>query len=214
MKERTRASILKHKIIVIIRKVESPYIIPLAQALYNGGVRLIEVTFDQSSPTGNDDTSQAIRSINDYFGDVMCTGAGTVMTTLQAQIASDAGAKYLISPNTDIEIIQKTTELGLVSIPGAITPTEATIAYNSGADFVKLFPAGEMGIHYVKAIMAPLNHIPFLAVGGIDEANIEQFLTIGVKGFGIGSNIVKISLIKEGKFKEITELAKRFIEII
>lgn len=214
MKERTRASILKHKIIVIIRKVESPYIIPLAQALYDGGVRLIEVTFDQSSPTGNDDTSQAIRSINDYFGDAMCTGAGTVMTKLQAQIASDAGAKYLISPNTDIEIIQKTTELGLVSIPGAITPTEATIAYDSGADFVKLFPAGEMGIHYVKAIMAPLNHIPFLAVGGIDEANIEQFLTIGVKGFGIGSNIVKRSLIKEGKFKEITELAKRFIEII
>lgn len=214
MKKQTIESILKHKIIVIIRKVESPYIIPLAQALYDGGVRLIEVTFDQSSPTGNDDTSQAIRSINDYFGDAMCIGAGTVMTTLQAQIASDAGAKYLISPNTDIEIIQKTTELGLVSIPGAITPTEATIAYDSGADFVKLFPAGEMGIHYVKAIMAPLNHIPFLAVGGIDETNIEQFLTIGVKGFGIGSNIVKRSLIKEGKFKEITELAKRFIEII
>lgn len=208
----TNNCIIKHKIIAIIRGVERSRIVPLTQALYDGGIRLVEVTFNQASPTGNEDTVFAIREIQQALGDRLCIGAGTVMTTEQVQLASEAGAQYLISPNTNLQVIQKTKELGLISIPGAITPTEAALAYEHGADFVKLFPAGELGLSYVKAVMAPLNHIPFLVVGGIDESNMDSFLKIGVKGFGIGSNIVKKSLVQEEKYAEIALLAERYTE--
>ena len=95
-----------------------------------------------------------------------------------------------------------------------MTPSEAQSAFREGADFVKLFPIDNLGISYAKAIMAPLSHIPFLAVGGVDENNIKDYLKIGLSGFGIGSNIVKKDLISAGKFSEITELAKKYVNAI
>lgn len=204
----------KNKIIAIMRHVASDKIIRTAQSLYNGGIRLTEVTFNQSSPTGMLDTVQAIKTLCDKFGDRLCVGAGTVMTIEQAQAAYDAGAKYLISPNTDVDVIKKTKCLGIISIPGAITPSEIIMAYNAGADFVKLFPAGNFGLDYIKAVMAPINHIPMIAVGGVDDKNIKDFLKIGLKGVGVGSNIVNNKLINEGKFEELTKLAKLFTQAI
>ena len=204
----------KNKIIAIMRDVASDKIIRTAQSLFDGGIRLIEVTFNQSSPTCMQDTVQAIKTLCDEFGDRLCVGAGTVMTAEQAQAAYDAGAKYLISPNTDVNVIKKTKCLGIVSIPGAITPSEITMAYNAGADFVKLFPAGNFGIDYIKAVMAPINHIPMLAVGGVNDRNIKDFLNIGLKGVGVGSNIVNNKLINEGKFEELTKLARLFTQTI
>ena len=125
-------------------------------------------------------------------------------------IARDAGAKYIISPNTDEKVIKKTNECGMVSIPGALTPTEIQYAHACGADFVKLFPADNLGIGYIKAVLAPLSHIKLLAVGGVNENNLKDFLNVGVKGVGIGSNITKKELIKQGQYDEITKLAKKY----
>jgi len=212
--ESTIECIAKNKIIAIARNVPLDKIISVGQALYDGGIRLIEVTFNQSSSSGMQDTKQAIKVLCDKFGDKLCIGAGTVMSVEQAQIAYDAGAKYLISPNVDVNVIKKTNDLGIVSIPGALTPSEIAIAYNAGAHFVKLFPAGTLGIDYIKAVMAPINYIPMLAVGGVDEKNIKDFLNIGLKGVGVGSNIVNNKLINEGKFEELTKLAKLFTQVI
>ena len=140
----------------------------------------------------------------------MYIGAGTVLTEAQVLLTKNSGGKFIISPNCDRGVISKTNSLGLVSIPGALTPTEAQNAYTYGADFVKLFPIANIGFEYFKAIKAPLSHIPFLAVGGVNLSNIKDYLKAGALGFGIGSNIIDKKLIAEEKFSEISELAKKY----
>lgn len=207
-------AIYQYKVIAIMRNVSINNVLESAQALYDGGIRLLEVTFNQKSTDGGEGTAEVIRILTRHFGDKMCIGAGTVMSVEQVKLAVDAGGKFMISPNTDSRVIKYTKQLNVVSIPGAFTPTEIIFAYESGADFVKLFPAGELGIGYIKAIRAPLNHIPLLAVGGVDEMNLLTFLDAGLAGVGIGSNIVSNQLIAEGRFSELTELAKKFTQQI
>ena len=204
------SGIKENKIIAIVRGVATKDIIPTARALKDGGIKLLEITFNQSSATGEKDTENAIGSLCDYFSDSMLIGAGTVLNARQTEIAVKAGAKYIISPNTDPDVIKTTNDMGAVSIPGALTPSEIAHACKLGAHFVKLFPAGDLGTAYIKAIRAPLSHIPLLAVGGIDNDNLQDFFKAGVCGVGVGSNIVDTKLIKEGKFEELTVLARKY----
>lgn len=206
----TITSINDNKIVAIVRGVSLDDIIPTAEALQKGGIKLIEVTFNQSSPTGEEDTCAAIKRLCEHFGDDICVGAGTVINAKQTEMAINAGAKYIISPNTSVDVIKKTNKMGAVSIPGALTPTEVTVAYEAGAHFVKLFPAGNFGLGYIKAVRAPLSHIPVLAVGGVNHENLMNFINAGISGVGVGSNIVNTTLIKEGKFDELTELARKY----
>lgn len=210
MKSMIMERILQNKVIAILRKVDKENLLPTAEALYNGGIRLMEVTFDQSGEFTAEDTAEQISLLSSHFGKDLSVGAGTVMSQEHVESAYNAGAKYIISPNINQEVIKKTVELGMVSIPGAVTPTEIELAHTWGADFVKLFPAGELGLGYIKAVLAPLNHIKVLAVGGINENNLKDFLNAGIQGVGIGSNIVKSNLIKQRNFSEISELAKKY----
>ena len=213
-REKTVELILKHKIIAIMRNVEIKKILKTAEALYNGGIRLIEVTFNQSSQTGMEDAIASIEIISANFGDSICVGAGTVITLDQLSLANNAGVQYIISPNTCPEIIRKTGDYDMVSIPGAMTPTEIINAYNYGADFVKVFPAGNLGVNYIKALSSPINFVPLLAVGGINEKNCCEFFNAGAAGIGVGSDLVNLKLIQENMFEEITALAKKYTEKI
>ena len=141
----------------------------------------------------------------------MHIGAGTVLTTEEVEATYRAGGEYIISPNVNTTVIKRTRELGMLSMPGAFTPSEAQTAHESGADFVKLFPVDALGPSYVKAIKAPLCHIKMLAVGGVNESNLCAYLRAGASGFGIGSNIVNKKMISEGDFEGITALAKTFL---
>ena len=210
MKNETIKIIEENKIITIIRGVSKEKIVPTVQALYDGGMRLVEVTFDQSGKFSKEYTMELISTLSKEFEGRMCIGAGTVMSEEQVVAAYEAGAKYIISPDTNEAVIRKTTELGLVSIPGSFSPTEAAFAHRCGADFVKMFPAGELGMSYIKAVKAPLSHIKMLAVGGVDEKNLKDFLALGISGVGIGSGVVKKDLIEKGEFDKITELAKAY----
>ena len=203
----------KEKIIAIVRGLTKEKLISTVNALLEGGIRLVEVTFDQSGTYSEDYVAGQIRAITEEFKGDALPGAGTVMNVRQTEIAYSAGANYIISPNTDKSVIEKTVELCMVSIPGALTPTEAASAHDWGADFVKLFPAGELGLGYIKALKAPLNHIRFLAVGGVDHNNLGDFLKAGISGVGIGSNIVKKDLIDAEQYQELTKLAKRYTTI-
>ena len=214
MREQTIKAIEKEKLIVIVRGVEREYLIPLAEAMYAGGIRLMEITYDASGKTSDEVTAENIALLAKHFGERMMIGAGTVLTEKQVELTKNAGGRFIISPNTDVNVIEKTKELGMVSIPGALTPTEAQTAHLAGADFVKLFPLDAMGASYLKAITAPLSHIKFLAVGGIDENNMEKYWKAGAKGFGVGSNIVKKEWAREGRFHEITALAKAYVNIV
>lgn len=205
--------IKENKIITICRKVYGQDLLNLASALYKGGVKLIEVTFDQADPGCIAKTSEAIRSLYEKFGDKMMFGAGTVLTREQVKAAADAGAQYIISPNTDPSVITYTKELGLVSMPGAMTPSEIMTAHNLGADIVKLFPSGAMGFRYIKDILAPISHVKLCATGGVTEENWGEYLDLGFAGAGISGRLCDKKCIAAGDFAEITRRAKVFMDI-
>ena len=196
MREKVIKAIEKEKIVVIVRGVESDKLIPLAKAMYDGGIRLLEITYSANGSVSDEDTAKNIKMLAKEFEGKMYIGAG---------------GKFIISPDTNKEVIEETIKLGLVSMPGALTPSEIQSAHIYGADFVKLFPVSNFGIGYVKAVKAPLSHIKMLAVGGVDENNMADYLKAGISGFGIGTNIVNKKLIDEGKFDEITHLAKKYV---
>ncbi|MFA7118979.1 MAG: bifunctional 4-hydroxy-2-oxoglutarate aldolase/2-dehydro-3-deoxy-phosphogluconate aldolase [Sphaerochaetaceae bacterium] len=206
--------ITEHRLVAIARKVETKDIVDTALALNKGGICLLEITFNQASPTCIKDTVASIIAVKKALGNKMCVGAGTVTTEAQAQAAAAAGADFSLAPNTDIAVISEMKRLGMVAVPGALTPSEILSAWNAGADIVKLFPAGNFGLSYVKAIRGPINHVPLMAVGGINEKNVKEFLDNGFCSCGIGSNIVRNDLIHEGKFEELTSLAKSFVQAI
>lgn len=212
MREQTLSLIKETKIIAIVRGMGEDHIVPLAGALLKGGIRLIEVTFNQADPSSFATTTRAITAIRDKFGGEVRVGAGTVITDGQLQMAADAGAEYIISPNTDERIIRRTRELNLVSLPGAMTASECVAAHNAGADYVKLFPIGNLGADYLKALRAPLSHIGFLCVGGVTVANIPEFIKAGAVGFGVGGNLVNKEWIVSGQLDKITTLAKEYID--
>ena len=214
MESNTIRLIDKNRIIVIVRGVQSDKLIRLAEAMYDGGIRLIEITYSPDGSVTDEETADNIYSLTNYFGDNMCIGAGTVLTTKQVELTKDAGGRFIISPDTVPEVIKKTKEMRMVSIPGALTPSEVTLAHRSGADFVKIFPAVNLGTEYVKAIKAPLSHIKLLAVGGVSDINMTDYLKAGVCGFGIGSNIVDRKMINNDDFDGISELAKKYVSVI
>lgn len=214
MRETVINEICKRKIIAIIRGANVQEAIAAAKALYDGGITLVEVTFNQKSPETFVDTAKAIKSIKEQMGDKMLVGAGTVTSTDLVKIAADAGASYIISPDTDVSVIAKTRELGLVSIPGAYTPTEAKQAHNAGADFVKLFPCVGDAPAYIKAVCGPMNHIRFLAVGGVNENNAAEFFKAGAVGVGVGGNLVNKDWIKSGDYQKICDAAKKYVASI
>ena len=191
--------------------MEKNKLIPLAEAMYKGGIRFLEITYSADKKVSDEETAENIKMLSEHFGGRMYIGAGTVLTEEQVALTKKAGGQFIISPDTVPEVIRKTKELGMISIPGAVTPSEITTAVKSGADFVKLFPANNLGAAYIKAITAPLCNVKLLAVGGIDENNMSEYLKAGVCGFGIGGNIVKKQLIDAGDFAAIEKLAEKYV---
>jgi 2-dehydro-3-deoxyphosphogluconate aldolase/(4S)-4-hydroxy-2-oxoglutarate aldolase len=197
--------IKKERVIAIIRGVSNDTLPSLTKALYDGGIRLIEITINQAGDIK--DTLDAISFISEEYDGKMAVGAGTVLTAAQVESVVSAGAKYVLSPNASQPVIERTKELGLVSIPGAFTPTEIEAAYEWGADIVKVFPASNLGPAYIKAIRAPLNHIPLIAVGGINADNSDDFMKAGVIGLGVGGALTS----PKESLESITALAQKII---
>lgn len=212
MASNIKDEIFKGKIVAIIRGIGSDRILDTVGALLEGGIQLLEVTFNQEDESKALDTLKCLELIKSKYDGQVCLGAGTVITEDQVQKAVDAGAEYIISPNTDINIIRRTKELGKISIPGAFTPSEMVAAYNAGADIVKLFPAGILGIEYIKAVLSPLSHIPVVAVGGINVDNVNQFIKAGAKGVGVGGNLVDKKAIYSGEYHKITLVAQTYLK--
>lgn len=204
--------IFENKIVAIIRGIGSDRILDAVGALLDGGIKLLEVTFNHEDEKKTLDTLKCLELIKKKYGDKVCLGAGTVLTADQVKMAVDAGAEYIISPNTDISVIYKTKELGKISMPGSFTPSDVVIAHNAGADIVKLFPAGVLGIEYIKALLGPLSHIPMFAVGGVTVDNVNLFIKAGAKGVGVGGNLVDKKAIYAGEYDKITQVAKAYVE--
>ncbi len=207
-------AVSEEKLVVIVRGVARDKLIPLTEAMYAGGVSLLEITYSANGSVSDEETADSIKMLADHFKGRMFIGAGTVLTEKQVELTAKAGGGFIISPDTNVEIIKKTRELSLVSMPGALTPTEIMTAHNAGADFVKLFPIDNLGVGYVKAIKAPLSQIKMLAVGGVGLDNIPEYKKLGIAGFGIGSSIIDKNMIENGDFDGITALAKKYVDLI
>ena len=208
MKEEVIRTVRETRIIAIIRGFSPDDCLRLAEAYVEGGIGLVEVTFNQRAPETWKDTAAAIRAIRDRFAGAVRVGAGTVLTEEQLGMCIDAGGEYMITPNVNVQLIRSCVAKGLVAMPGAMTPSEAVDAWAAGASFVKIFPAGSLGPGYVKAICAPLSHIPFLAVGGISPDNVADFLRAGCVGAGVGGNLTNKEWIASGAWDKVAEVAR------
>ena len=209
-REEILSFIRDHKLVSIIRGVGKSHILDTAEAICNGGIKCLEITIDHSSKEAAEEAYQMISMVVEKFGDKLKVGAGTVLTPEEVVKASRAGAKYMISPNINVDVVKETLKHGCVSMPGAFTPSEIVDAYDADADLVKIFPAGLLGTGYVKALRGPLGHIPLVAVGGINPENCRAFLDAGCAGLGIGGNLARLDLIKEGRFEEIEKISRGF----
>ncbi len=200
------------RIIAIVRGQTPDVCLHLAEAFAKGGIGLVEVTFNQREPETWQQTAEAIQAIRTRFAGAVRVGAGTVLAEEQLKICAGAGGEYMITPNVNAALIRKCVEMGLVAMPGALTPSEAVVAWEAGAQFVKLFPAGTLGTGYVKAVRAPLSHIPFLAVGGISPENVADFMRAGCVGAGVGGNLTNKEWIAEGAWDKITAVARELMQ--
>ncbi len=204
--------IYKHGLIVLFRGVAEDKIERCVDALYEGGARILEFTFDPSDKYTAKKTGAIIKRVVDKMGDKIVVGAGTVICKKYLDAAYKAGAKFIYSPNTDVKLIKRTKRLGLISVPGAFTPTEIMTAYNAGADIIKMFPIKEANVDYLINITRPLSHIPFICTGGVNENTIATFINAGAIGVGTGISILKPELIQNDDYAEITRLTKLHVE--
>ena len=200
-------TIFNYGLIAIVRSIKAEQVLPVAAALQQGGVKVVEVAFNPSDENTVTKTTKAIKAIKQHFKEKLLVGAGTVIKQEFVTAAYRAGADFIFSPNTDVEIIKLTKSLGLISIPGALTPSECMTAWNTGADLIKLFPITVDKIDYVTNIMRPLSHIPFICVGRTNLATIPAFIKAGAIGVGTGLSILKPELVKTQNYAAITNLA-------
>ena len=181
---------------------------PLGEALCNGGLPCAEVTFRTEA------AEESIRIMSESFPE-MLVGAGTVLTTEQVDRAVNAGAKFIVSPGFDEEIVDYCLEKGITVLPGCATPSEVTKAVKRGLEVVKFFPAEQAGgLPMIKAMAAPYTMVKFMPTGGINPENVKDYLAFN-KIFACGGSwMVKSDLIKEGKFDEITALTKEAVSLV
>jgi len=211
MKSEIESVVREKKVIAIIRGFAPDICLKLAEAYAKGGIGLVEVTFNQKAPETWKDTAAAIKAIGERFAGTIRVGAGTVLTSEQLTMCEQAGGEYMITPNVNADLIRDCVRRGLVAMPGAMTPSEAVAVYDAGAGFVKIFPAGSLGPGYVKALTAPLSHIPFLAVGGISSDNAADFMKVGCVGVGVGGNLTNKEWIAAGAWDRIADTARLLV---
>jgi 2-dehydro-3-deoxyphosphogluconate aldolase/(4S)-4-hydroxy-2-oxoglutarate aldolase len=201
------SEILRNKIIAIIRGAEPGKVLPIVQSLFEGGIRVVEITLN------SDNAFELIRELSLKMGDKMLIGAGTVLDSVSAEMAITSGARFIISPSLNIQVIKLVKKQKLVSIPGAFTATEIVTAYQAGADIVKVFPA--MNPQYISNLRGPLSHIPLMPTGGININNIGEFQKAGGVAFGVGSSLVDAGQqITGDSLRQLTRRADQFVQAV
>ena len=195
-------------IVAVIRTPTFDLVQPVCEALVAGGVLALEITL--SVP----EALRALQEVNARFGAGILLGAGTVLNAQQCGDAIHAGAQYVISPITKLEIIEAAHARNKPVMLGAYTPTEAQLAHEAGADFIKIFPADKLGPGYIKNLRAPLPHLRLVPTGGVDLQTAPEFLKAGCAALGVGSSLVSAEILRTKNWPELTRLAAEFVQVV
>ncbi len=181
----------------------------VVDAMIAGGVTVVEVTM--TCP----DALAILRDLRSKYGNKLLLGSGTVTTVQEAEETIAAGAEFVVSPSLHPEVIAATKAARKLSIPGALTPTEVITAHRAGADYIKIFPCSAMGgAPYLKALLAPFPHLKLIPTGGVTVQTAESFLKAGARALGVGSDLVNLTAIDQGKPEIITEAAKAYLQVL
>ena len=202
------------KLVAILRGVPSDMLCELLDCLYDNGIRLAEITYDATDEIPDEGTASDIGLAVKHMEGRMLIGAGTVIRKNQVDLTKAMGGSFIISPNMDPEIIRYTKELGMISMPGAMTVSEVCDAVNAGADYVKLFPASVLGPDFVKAILAPLRNAKLVAVSGVTPANVDDYLRAGCVGTAIGAGLFTTALLQSRRFDLISQNVQNYMNAI
>ena len=194
-------------IIAVVRAPAAELALPVAEALIAGGVIAVEITMTTPNAI------EAIRVTKLAVGERGLIGVGTVLDAGTCQSAIEAGAEFVVSPILRRELVPIAHAAGRPIMLGAYTPTEAQLAHEAGADFIKIFPADGLGPAYLKAIRAPLPHLRVVPTGGVDLNTAADFLKAGCAALGVGSSLVSARILREADWRELTRLAEAFVEI-
>jgi len=195
-------------IVAVVRTEKTERALPVCEALLAGGVIAVEITMTVPNAL------EAIRLVSQNYGSRALVGVGTVLNAAAARAAIEAGAEYVVSPITRLELIDAAHAAGKPVMIGAYTPTEAQLAHEAGADFIKIFPADKLGPGYIKSLRAPLPHLRIVPTGGVDLNTAADFLKAGCAALGVGSSLVSAEILRTENWAELTRVASEFVRIV
>jgi 2-dehydro-3-deoxyphosphogluconate aldolase/(4S)-4-hydroxy-2-oxoglutarate aldolase len=208
-KEQVRQRILEVKIVPVVRASSPEQALGAADAVRAGGIPIVEVTMTVPGAI------EVIAALTRLMGSDVLIGAGTVLDAATAQKCLDAGAQFLVSPGFDAETVALARRLNVLIMPGSLTPTEVITAWKAGADFVKIFPCGNVGgPAYIKSLKAALPQIPMIPTGGVNLETAAAFLRAGASALGIGGELISKAALDSGNFAAITESARQYTAIV
>jgi 2-dehydro-3-deoxyphosphogluconate aldolase/(4S)-4-hydroxy-2-oxoglutarate aldolase len=208
-KETTLSAMREIGIVPVVRTPTAESAFKAIEAIYEGGIRSAEVTMTVPGAV------KVLEKLADRFGDKMVLGAGTVLDPETCRICMLAGAEFFVTPSLDVRTIEMAQRYSKPICPGALTPTEVLKAWQSGADFVKVFPCDNVGgAKYIKALKGPFPHIEMIPTGGVSLTTAGDFLKAGASAVAVGGELVDAKTIKEGKYEIFTERAKQFLEVV
>ncbi len=194
-------------IIAVVRAQRQDQVVPLSEALVAGGVIAVEITLTTPNAI------PAIREAKEQLGERALIGVGTVLDVAACRAAIEAGAEFVVSPILRLELVSVAHSAERPVMLGAYTPTEAQLAHEAGADFIKIFPADGLGPNYIKALHAPLPHLRIIPTGISRPEDVGAFLRAGCDAVGLGSLLVKQSILREGNWPELTRLTREFVAL-
>lgn len=197
--------VLDRGIVAILRADSGDQLAQAAEALYEGGIDVIEVTFTVPG------VLDIIKEVHRRLGDRILLGVGTVLDPESARAAMLAGAEFFVTPTINTDVIRMCNRYDKVVCSGAFSPTEILTAWEAGSDFVKVFPAPAVGPSYLKAIHGPLPQVRLLPTGGVNLETLSEFVKAGACAVGLGSSLVSQDALAAGDFDEISTLAARYV---
>ncbi len=203
-----RALIQENRVCAILRRVPLNTTVRYARALYDGGIRMFEVALN------SENAYRQIQRLREEFDGAAWIGAGTATDPERCTQALSAGAQFFLTPSADRGTLKFCADHDVPLLPGVMTPTDVAVCLSYGYTTLKLFPAGDMPLHYIHSLKGPFDGTEYVAVGGVSPENVRRFFEAGFIGVGMGSNLAPADLVREERWEEIAQCVRAVFQTI